>query len=324
MRLRIFSFKIRVGIVNSFLMMCLVLSGCQPLNLFRSHPKQRSIFVNIDEKTICVKIPNLDNTAWKGTDSNGIKYKITFHSSSTYIPSGTGMSFFGGSASIDSEDHKTQNVNFFFTGDSHNLKLFNNCTLSITKKPHKINQKQDAIFNNIRIEFPGPHNSFIAKMEGAVSGDTICLGDVEPQVISIDYKALLGDTFKSMEWYGPWLNIDGQGLAVFMSFSPNAKAAREGLESSKKTLGFQPIPAPADIGDSSYYQGAPWQPLDVSALYFTRKNVFIQIPMTHVVAKSPEVKKRVLEIAYIIDSAIRNESSSVNIIHMPNMFYRER
>ena len=64
----------------------------------------------------------------------------------------------------------------------------------------------------------------------------------------------------------------------------------------------------------------PW-PNHVPELHFIRKNVLVYFPSGYVDC-TPEQEKRIYEVAYILDAAIRDESQAVTVIRMPKTLHK--
>ncbi len=231
--------------------------------------------------------PSLSGTTWEGTTLEGKQCKITFQKEGH---SGPGFTYTCGT-------QKISGAGFFFRG----APVYNNRSRE-TKYP-------------FAIEFITNY----ARYRGDIIDDQIVFDEVEPRVIAIDYKRLLGEAYKGRKSITELIDCAGQTVGAFVVFDIDPDYARKNLE---HTITFElddresVRSGPKNLGEASYYKWVDY-PDCVPELYFIRYNLYFNFPAGHVIVANQEVKKRIFEILFKIDNAVKNEDPSVTIIHMP-------
>ncbi len=146
----------------------------------------------------------------------------------------------------------------------------------------------------------------------------ITFDDVAPLVIDIDYKALLGGAYVEHASISDTFECAGQKVDGFIIFDASYRRARQSFEDSvtyEQDL-RQLTPGPYGLGEACYFKGVP-DSKTVPQMLFVRKNVYFSFPSSYVYPKTPEVRDQIYKVAYMLDSAVRDEHPAVTIIHMP-------
>ena len=244
-------------------------------------------------------MPDLANTTWIGTNFEGEQYEVTFH-----VEGHVGKGF-----TVKTPTGTIDGFGFYFVGqpEHHGRSGATTCKFAM-----------EFLMNN-------------ARLGGEVwaDDDQIVFKDVAPLVVAIDYRALFGDAFKpagdsSDKWLAaqPGFDCAGQKVSAFVVFEADSKRARESFEDGiiYEQDERPPKPGPYGLGEACYYKWAPW-PNHVPEMHFIRKNVLFYFPNGNVLA-TPAVKERIYQVAYILDSAVRDENPAVTVIRMPKTLHK--
>lgn len=240
------------------------------------------------------KYPELAGTTWEGETFAGEKCQITFRQAGH---AGPGFTFTSPSRTVSG-------AGWFFMGAPDH------------------NERSGQTSYPIGLEFITNY----ARYRGTIVEDRLIFDEVVPRVVAIDYKMLLGDAYKGRQSIIEQIDCAGQTIGAFVVFDIDHNYARKKLEhtiSAELDERERVKLGPYGLGEATYYKWVDF-PKSVSELYFIRWNLYITFPSHYVFVKSPEVRDRIFEIAYKIDSAVRDEHPAVTLIHMPKVLHKKR
>lgn len=249
--------------------------------------------------------PDLNGTVWTGTDFQGKKYTITFHTSEAqkklHILQRQDEWVTGGTFSVVTDPpQKLVGGDYGFVGPPE-------------PTPHG-----DIPTYKIQFYWPGtgicgPHLGQY-QMQGRLIEGRISMEYVEPVVVGIDFTSLLGKADKGKQWYGEVIDCLGHDISISTIPSLDAVRARGGLEEELVSGNWGP--GPYGLGEVCYSQGP-------NIVCFVRDNLFI-FADRRTLPLRPEVEKEFMKILYKLDFAIRDEDPSVETLRMPKLLTRTR